>query len=216
MFTGIIEGMGKVISLFPHNEGMLLTLEIPFSEDTLSAGQSICVNGVCLTLTRIEKNRGVFFISHTTAASSNLSRLKTCDKVNLERSLRLNQELGGHILTGHVDEMVAIKSIQGKDIRFSMQGNTSRFLVTRGSVAIDGISFTIASMEKDCFSITVIPHTWDNTNIKYRRAGDMVNVETDILAKYVWRCLDSMQSTLGYPLSKGLTHEKLKASGFLF
>ena len=216
MFTGIIEGLGEVVSLSPFKDGKVLTLALPFSSDGLTVGQSISINGVCLTLTRTEKDKGAFFFSHTTAKTSNLNRLRIGDKVNLERALRLNQELGGHLLAGHVDEMSAVQAMQGRDIRFSIPEQTGRFLVTKGSIAIDGISLTIASIEKDHFLVTIIPHTWENTNIKYRRPGDMVNIEADIIAKYVWRYLNSMQGLQNSPASQGLMREKLQASGFLF
>ena len=216
MFTGIIEGIGRVVTLLPHAEGKILTLALPFQEGLLSIGQSLAVNGVCLTLTDIEKERGAYFLSQTTLKNTNLGRLRPGDLVNLERPLRLNEELGGHLITGHVDCTSTIEEIRGRQIRFSIPDEIMAYLVPKGSVAIDGISLTIASVEERSFWVTIIPHTWEHTNLNKRHKGGLVNVEADLIAKYVCRFLQVKQSPKGTAKGESLTKEKLLLTGFLF
>ena len=214
MFTGIIEALGEVISLIPYNEGKVLTLSLPFPKDQLTIGNSIAVNGVCLTLTKIGKERGSFYLSQTTLSDTNLNDLRSGNIVNLERPLQLNQELGGHLLTGHIDAKGSIEEIEKGQIRLSISEDIRPYLVSKGSIAIDGISLTISSMDVGCIWITIIPHTWENTNLKKRHKGDKVNMETDIIAKYVNRLLKTRQINIGETKKKGLTKEALRLSGF--
>jgi len=213
MFTGIIEGLGKVISLLPYEEGKKLILAVPFSEENLTIGQSIAINGVCLTLTSIVQRKGTFFLSHTTQEQTNLCHLRPGDLVNVERPLRFNQELSGHLLTGHVDTTTTIKAIKEREIQLQVPDEVRALLVPKGSVAIDGISLTIAFMDEDSFGITIIPHTWENTNLKKRQKGDQVNIEADIIAKYVNRLLHVRQISQDSK-TRELTKEKLELSGF--
>jgi riboflavin synthase len=216
MFTGIIEGLGKVVSLLPHADGKTLTLTLPFKEDGLTIGQSLAVNGVCLTLASIGKKTGIFDLSLTTLNHTNLGILRPGDLVNLERPLRLNQELGGHLVTGHVDVTSPIEEIKGRQIRFSIPEAIRGYVVSKGSVAIDGISLTIASIEERSFWVTIIPHTWKHTNLKKRRKGDRVNLETDLIAKYVDRLLKVRPFPWLKEKKRGLTKENLNLSGFLY
>jgi len=216
MFTGIIEGLGRVVSLLPRTDGKTLTLTLPFREDGLTIGQSMAVNGVCLTLTGIGKKTGIYDLSLTTLNHTNLGILRPGDLVNLERPLRLNQELGGHLVTGHVDVTTPVEEIKGKEIRFLIPDEIRGYLVPKGSVAIDGISLTIASIEEKCFWVTVIPHTWEHTNLKKRRKGDRVNLEADLIAKYVGRLLQVKPFPGVKEKKKGLTKENLDLTGFLY
>lgn len=216
MFTGIIEGLGQVISLLPYNEGKILTLSLPFSEEYLAIGKSLAVNGVCLTLTKTGKARGIFYLSKITLYHTNLNELRSGDLVNLERPLRLNQELGGHLLTGHIDTMSTIEEIKKGQIRLSIPEDIKAYIVPKGSIAIDGISLTISFMDEQNLWITIIPHTWENTNLKKRQKGDRVNIEADLIAKYVRRLLYTRHiSSEGFE-PKELTKEALQISGFLF
>ena len=215
MFTGIIEALAEVISLLPFNEGKILTLSLPFSEDLLAIGKSIAVNGVCLTLTKIGKERGSFYLSQTTLNNTNLNDLKSRDIVNLENPLRLNQELGGHLLTGHIDATSTIEEIRKGRIQLSISDYIKPYIVPRGSIAVDGISLTVSSLDEHYLWITIIPHTWENTNLKKRNKGDKVNIETDIIAKYVNRLLYTRQFSIPESKTKGLTKETLRQSGFL-
>ena len=215
MFTGIIEGLGEVISLLPHNEAKILTLTLPFPENNLAIGQSIAVNGVCLTITRIGKGKGVFYLSKTSLYNTNLNDLKPGDLVNLERPLRLNQELGGHLLTGHIDTTSIIEEIKRRQIRLTIPEDIKAYVVPKGSIAVDGISLTISSMNEQALWITIIPHTWENTNLKKRDKGDKVNLEADIIAKYVSRLLHTGKASTEKSKVKGLTKEVLQHSGFL-
>ncbi|MGA1840333.1 MAG: riboflavin synthase [bacterium] len=215
MFTGIIEAIGEVISLIPYNDGKILTLSLPFSEDLLSIGKSIAVNGICLTLTKAGKERGSFYLSQTTLDNTNLNDLKTGDIVNLEHPLHLNQELGGHLLTGHIDATSIIKEIRKGWIQLSLSENIKPYIVPKGSIAIDGISLTVSSMDEQYLWITIIPHTWENTNLKKRYKGDKVNIETDIIAKYVSRLLYIRKTSIEDSKTNILTKEALQLSGFL-
>jgi len=216
MFTGIIEGLGRVSSLLPRADGKTLTLTLPFEEEGLAIGQSLAVNGVCLTLTSIGKRTGSFDLSLTTLNHTNLGILRPGDLVNLERPLRLNQELGGHLVTGHVDVTTPVEEIKGGDIRLSIPDEIRGYLVPKGSVGIDGISLTIASLEENAFWVTVIPHTWEHTNLKKRRKGDLVNLEADLIAKYVGRLLQTRQLPGLIEKKKGLTKQDLNLTGFLY
>jgi riboflavin synthase len=215
MFTGIIEALGKVISLIPYNEEKILTLSLPFPEDHLAIGKSIAVNGVCLTLTKIGRERGTFYLSQTTLNDTNLDDLKSGDFVNLEHPLQLNQELGGHLLTGHIDATSTIEKIKKGRIQLSISEDIRPYIVPKGSIAIDGISLTISSMNEQYLWITIIPHTWENTNLKKRCKGDKVNIETDLIAKYVSRLLHTRQISIEESKTKGFTKEALRLSGFL-
>ena len=169
MFTGIIEGLGKVLSLVPFKEGKMLTLAPPFNKDLLTIGQSISINGVCLTISSMENSRVSFFLSKITLKTTNLPRLRPGEEVNMERPLRLNQELGGHILTGHIDEISTIKRIKGQELCLAIPESVSPYMVLKGSVAVDGISLTISAIDDIYFYTNIIPHTWENTNLKKRR-----------------------------------------------
>jgi len=215
MFTGIIEALGKVVSLKSVNDGKILTLILPFSKEDLGIGNSISVNGACLTLTNRERGCASFFLSQMTLKTSNLGGLIHGDWVNLERPLRLNQELGGHLITGHIDTISTIEEIKGEHVRFFLPEELKPFTVDKGSIAVDGISLTIAQLFGDSFTVSIIPHTRDNTTIQYKKKGDRVNIEVDLLSKYVLRILTS--DILNKPKRKGeeLTNERLLDYGYL-
>jgi riboflavin synthase len=193
MFTGIVEDLGTVESLKPTEQGGVITIytSLPISE--INIGDSITVNGACLTV--ISKNAGRFAmdVSAETLRCSNLGELKPGSRVNLERCLTLDKLLGGHLVSGHVDGVGRIVSIRpegdSKLFTFEVAPAQTRYLVEKGSVAIDGISLTIFSLHDCNFSVEVIPHTLRSTTLGFKSAGDAVNIENDMMVKYVEKIL---------------------------
>ncbi len=187
MFTGLVENTWKVRSLIQAGGGIKLTLD-PASAMELKIGDSISVNGVCLTV--IETGSSVAFeISPETMRSTNLGELKVNGKVNLERALKLSDRLGGHIVTGHVDGSAAItdKKNAGDYTFYTFEASPEilRYIVIKGSVAIDGISLTVTDLDSRSFRVAIIPHTLTATNIGEKGIGDKVNIEVDIVGKYI-------------------------------
>lgn len=190
MFTGIVEGVGKVESLVEREESWCLTLSLPFEQSNgLEAGASLAVNGCCLTFREQGGRFGEFDLLDETLNRTNLGRLKSGDFVNLERSVPATGRMGGHFVTGHIDGVGEVKIFEerGKNLYFrvSLPQQYSRYLVDKGCVAVDGCSLTVCEVEQDSFAIWLIPHTLEKTNLKQRRKGDKINLEFDILAKYV-------------------------------
>ena len=190
MFTGIVEGVGKVESLVEREESWCLTLSLPFEQSNgLEAGASLAVNGCCLTFREQGGRFGEFDLLDETLNRTNLGRLKSGDFVNLERSVPATGRMGGHFVTGHIDGVGEVKIFEerGKNLYFrvSLPQQYSRYLVDKGCVAVDGCSLTVCEVEQDSFAIWLIPHTIEKTNLKQRRKGDKINLEFDILAKYV-------------------------------
>lgn len=191
MFTGLVERVGRVEAL----RGGRLVLDAGF-EDVV-VGESIAVNGVCLTVVKIDRNILEFDLSEETLSRSNLRFLKRGDYVNLERALRPSDRLGGHILQGHVDFTSPIVRLQKTGEHWSLvveiKPGYEMYFVEKGSVGIDGISLTINKVERRFIYINVIPHTYQNTNLRFRKVGDMVNVEVDIIGKYVVNYLQRLE-----------------------
>jgi riboflavin synthase len=192
MFTGIVEGVGIVKSLEEQEESWLLQLDLPFSSgEGLDAGASLAVNGCCLTLREDGSSDGAFDLLDETLNRTNLGELKPGDRVNLERSLRADGRLGGHFVTGHIDGMGIIEVFEerGKNLYLQVKVDevSAKYLVDKGCVAVDGCSLTVCEVTDNSFAVWLIPHTLDKTNLKARKAGDRLNIEFDLLAKYVER-----------------------------
>ncbi|WP_456464368.1 riboflavin synthase [Persephonella sp.] len=189
MFTGLIEEVGKVSKIEKRSDGIMIQIKAEKILDDLKIGDSVALNGVCLTVVEIENGKISFDVSQETAVRSNLPELKTGDPVNLERALRLSDRLGGHIVQGHVDTVGFIKSInlkgQHTEFIFQFPEEFQDLVVEKGSIAIDGISLTVNYIMDNRISINIIPHTIQNTNLKERKTGDKVNIEFDILGKYI-------------------------------
>jgi riboflavin synthase len=197
MFTGIIEELGAVERLEPRATGSRLTVRAPLVSTGLRAGDRVSVNGVCLTVVDPQPSTFGADVAPETLRRSSLGALRPGSPVNLERALQAGARLGGHIVQGHVDgtgEVVSIESLGGENywLRVKVPPELDRYFVYKGSVAIDGISLTVAEIEGGIMSVTVIPHTWANTNLRACRAGDVVNLETDVLAKYVEKMLGAL------------------------
>lgn len=213
MFTGLIEEVGKVISTKPSVEG--LTIEI-YSDKLIrdaKDGDSIAVNGVCLTITKFTTHNILFDAVSETIKKSTLGELKVGAKVNLEPALKLGQKLGGHLVQGHVNHFGKITSIKNKGdnylLSISFPSDLQKYIVKEGSVAIDGISLTVAQIYSNELLCSIIPHTWKNTNLCSKIIGEKVNIEVDILAKYAENTKSN--STVS---KKGVTKEWLKKIGY--
>jgi riboflavin synthase len=198
MFTGIVEGTGIIKSISKiktANRMAVKRIEIDLGKlrRGLRVGDSVSVNGTCLTATSILKNIAIFEVVKETTKRTSLGLLKVGDLVNLERSLRINDRIEGHIVLGHVDGVGKIEDIQKipseTKIWISVNKQTAGLLVPKGSIAVDGISFTIVDVSNEVFSVALVPHTLAVTTFKSKKKGDKVNIEVDILSKYVAKLL---------------------------
>lgn len=189
MFTGIVERVGKVVDILPRGRGLVLVVDVGEVLEDLRIGESIAVDGACLTLVHFDGSILSFDVSYETVERSTVRYYRRGIFVNLERALRLEDRLGGHIVTGHVDTVGVIGEIkkEGDFYRLIVRypGVYSKYVAVKGSVAVDGISLTVASRIGDTFEVAVIPHTYNVTNLRYKRTGDFVNLEFDIIAKYI-------------------------------
>lgn len=194
MFTGIIQELGEVIEIKKLQGGAILRIKNDKIAFDSKIGDSISINGVCLTVVKKDRNELLFDLSEETLRRTNLGSLKTGERVNLEMSLTPQSKLGGHFVTGHVDTTGKImsKTYIGDMIKmeFKVPEEIMRFLVEKGSVAVDGISLTVVDILKDGFTVVIIPHTAKLTTMGFKDVGDIVNIEVDILGKYVARFLN--------------------------
>jgi riboflavin synthase len=190
MFTGLIESVGRVSRVEPMPGGIRLHVETPLATE-LATGDSIAHNGVCLTVVALDAKTLVTEISPETLRVTNLGDVAEGTLVNLERPLRADARLGGHFVQGHVDGTGTMTAVceEGEFWRFSFTypPALAPLLIPKGSIAVDGISLTVAALRADQFDVQIIPFTWDNTNLRARRAGERVNLECDMLGKYVAR-----------------------------
>jgi riboflavin synthase len=198
MFTGIIEKRGKVLRVSPRGQSKSLSLEISPDLTGLQLGDSINVNGACLTVVEIRGQTIDVDLSSETLQKTTLGDVKQGDGVNLERALRLSDRLGGHIVTGHIDATGTIVDRREEreflHLRVRIPGALSKYVVQKGSIAIDGVSLTVNDCREGEIQLTLIPYTLQETTLVEKRVGDRVNVETDILAKYVERLLGKGES----------------------
>ena len=197
MFTGLIVEMGEIVSVTKRDSGARLFLKAGNVSEEARMGDSISVNWTCLTVVEIKGKTLGFDMSDETLRSTNLGGLRAKDRVNLEPSLRLDSRLGGHFVTGHIDGVGTIKSRSAAGdmhkIVIATGNDITRFLVEKGSVAVDGISLTVVEVLPNGFSIVIIPHTAALTTIGFKGPGDTVNIEVDILGKYVSKFLHKGQ-----------------------
>lgn len=200
MFTGIIEEIGCVKNIHHLAKSVELVIESHLIFDDLKIGDSVSTNGVCLTVTRIQNNTFSCDVMNETLQRSSLGALTTNSHVNLERAMPANGRFGGHIVSGHIDGTGKIISIQKDDIatwyKISASKEILRYIVEKGSIAIDGISLTVASVSADCFSVSIIPHTASETILSEKHTGSVVNLENDIIGKYVEALLPNQEATL--------------------
>lgn len=213
MFTGIIEEIGTVKEFSKGSNSALIKVECKNAgvNADIKLGDSIAIDGVCQTVTEFSSGSFSAQVSLETLNLTTFSKLKSGDKVNLERALTLSSRLGGHIVTGHVDGLAKVKNIQKLsdfyNIKFEIEKSLEKYIAKKGSIAINGISLTIADVVSNEFSVAVIPHTFENTNLNNLKTGDFVNLEVDILAKYVEKILSTNNN-------KDISENFLKENGF--
>jgi len=193
MFTGIIENTGTIIQVEPDQKNKNFWLECDFT-DELKIDQSLAHNGVCLTVVAISGNQYKVTAIDETLAKTNLNELRPSDKVNLERCMRLNERLDGHIVQGHVDQIGTVKSIENFDgsylITINYDENISgNVTVSKGSICMNGVSLTVVNSGVGEFSVAIIPYTWEHTNLNSLKPGSVVNLEFDIIGKYIQRLM---------------------------
>jgi riboflavin synthase len=192
LFTGIVEGIGKVLDIKQNTKNrsaIKMTVDLGKNSKGLKLGQSVALNGVCLTVTGIDKSKCNFEMIEETTKKTDLGNLRIGGIVNVERSLKVGERLEGHFVLGHVDGVGKITKIEKKpkevQIWFEIPKSLARFVVQKGSIAIDGISLTVVDVKKNLASVCLIPHTIDVTNFSTKKVGDKINIETDILGKYL-------------------------------
>ena len=192
MFTGIVEGIGtvnKISKITKNRSAIEMTIDLGKQVKGLKIGQSVALNGVCLTATKLFKSKCIFEMIEETTKKTDLGNLKIGGVVNIERSLKAGDRLEGHFVLGHVDGVGVIKKILKKpkevQVYFEVPKNLAKYVVKKGSIAIDGISLTVVDIKKTLASVSLIPHTIEITNFHTKKVGDKVNIETDILGKYI-------------------------------
>jgi riboflavin synthase len=194
MFTGLVEALGRVVAVREENAGRRLVLEWPGLADPLALGESVAVNGCCLTAVEAEGDCFTVQAGPETLLRTNLGSRSTGDRVNLERSLRVGDRLGGHFVQGHVDCTASLVEWRADGewefLRFGIEPAWTRLMVPKGSIAVDGVSLTLVDVDADSFSVMLIPHTLGVTTLGGLEVGDSVNIEADMLAKHVAKLLD--------------------------
>lgn len=212
MFTGIIEEIGKVKSVVRHYNSIKLTIQASEILEDIKIGDSIATNGICLTVTAFDTNSFTADVMPETMKRTNFKDLKVNDMVNLERAMPANGRFGGHIVSGHIDGTGIITRIVKDDTAVRLSIATSpeilRFIVEKGSIAIDGISLTVTEVNNEFFSVSVIQHTQSFTTLTSKHIGDTVNLENDIIGKYVMRFVSPEEK------KKGISYNFLLENGF--
>lgn len=212
MFTGIIEEIGKIKSVSRGSRSVVLEVAADKVLEDTRIGDSIATNGVCLTVTAIRDGAFLADVMPETMYRSNLGGLRPGDRVNLERALCLNSRLGGHLVAGHIDGTGKITDQKKDDnaiwITITAGPEILRYIIAKGSVAVDGVSLTVADVNEQEFKVSVIPHTQAETTLTSKRIGETVNLENDMIAKYVEKLMNPGQE------GKGLTLEFLREQGF--
>ncbi|MBI4845390.1 MAG: riboflavin synthase [Candidatus Omnitrophica bacterium] len=214
MFTGIIEEIG-IVEKIVNGKLMHIIVRAELVLDNTKIGDSISVNGACLTVVDLDKRFIGFDIIKETQEKSNLSTLKTGERVNLERAMSVNTRFGGHIVSGHIDDtgIIEKKTKYAQECLLQIQASKCllSFLVPKGSIAIDGVSLTVVEVKEKSFTVFMIPHTLNRTTLGFKKSKDKVNLETDILSKYVFLYFEQKQKTGSGSFSK----EYLKKAGYI-
>ncbi len=213
MFTGLIEAVCVVKAVRRTGQTMLLSVDLGNLADDCKISDSIAVNGVCLTITKLSGSVADFDVSAETITKSTLELLKPSSEVNIERAVKADGRFGGHFVQGHIDGTAVVKAVdkqaQFAQIKFAAESELLDSMVPKGSVAVDGISLTIAGIDKDVFSVAIIPETLNKTTLAKVKISDKVNIETDIIVKTIKKQLEKI-----LPQTQPLTAERLKGLGF--
>jgi len=218
MFTGIIEGLGAISAIRPSGQGRRLTVDADFELTGSKIGDSISVSGACLTAVRIAGRRFDADVSPETTAKTTFGAARVGERVNLERAMRLSDRIDGHLVSGHIDGTGVIESREAVGnvlvVTIGVPEDLARFMIVKGSVAVDGISLTINTLEPGRFSVCIIPHTAGLTTVGFKPKGERVNIEADMIGKYVERFLSARQGPAAAP-PPGVTVEMLARAGFM-
>ncbi len=210
MFTGIVEEIGYIKSIKRGQNGIGLDIGCKKILDDLKIGDSVAVNGVCLTAVDVGGDYFSVDVSFETLSKSNIGELKIKEYVNLERALKVSDRLSGHMVLGHIDSKCSISNIRKTGdfyvININIDSNVYRYCVYKGSVCVDGISLTINKLLSSSMELLIIPHTFENTNLRYKKIGNYVNIEVDIIGKYVEKMLNGTKEPMN--------EEFLRSNGF--
>lgn len=215
MFTGLVEGIGRISALQPLADGLRLSVTAPFDLAEVKLGDSIAVSGPCLTVVALTRHSLTVEVSPETLQRTNLAAKAVGAGVNLERALRLGDRLGGHIVSGHIDcvgEVVRLRrGARHLQLTVSLPPPWSRYVIEKGSIALDGVSLTVNTVQGNEFTVNIIPHTASQTTLEDLRLGDRLNVETDIIGKYVEKLLQPREESA----FSRITPDLLARHGFL-
>ena len=215
MFTGIVEEIGKIKTIKKGKNSARLVINAKKVLEDVKLGDSIAVNGVCLTVTEFSNSEFGVDVMHESLKKSSLSTLKNDSSVNLERAMLLNGRFGGHIVSGHIDGTGKIINIKNDDnaiwYTISAKDKIMKYIIEKGSITIDGISLTVANLSESDFSVSIIPHTQEETILKTKKIGDIVNLENDCIAKYVEKLLNFKEKS---EVKKDITMDFLLENGF--
>jgi riboflavin synthase len=215
MFTGLIEGLGEVVAVEKLGADIRLSIRPDFAFHNPVLGESVAVNGTCLTVETVQNSCLTFYASEETLSCSNISLLAAKKKVNLERALALGSRLGGHLVSGHIDTMGTVKSIQNigqsRCITIEFAREWAKYIIPKGSVALDGISLTVNTCDFDFLTVNVIPETWKVTTIATWSKGQKINIETDMIGKYILR---SQYLENNKPQKSVINEDFLRENGF--
>lgn len=215
MFTGLVKEIGKVKKITPNREGLQLMVESKILLPEIAVDDSVAINGVCQTATAISDSSFTVQVVHSSLQKTTLGSLKVGDEVNLELALRLSDRLGGHLVQGHVNDKVVVSALHktGDNVLLTVElpENQARYVIKEGSITLDGVSLTVSQLEGHKATVSLIPHTYYATVLRNRKIGDAINLEVDVLAKYIERLLtpSSIQSE-----KVSITEDWLRSKGF--
>ena len=218
MFTGIIEEVGTLLATRKASKSESLTIEAPYVLQDAKVGDSIAVNGICLTATSISGNTFTADVMAETMRQTSLGTLHTGSKVNLERAMAAGGRFGGHIVSGHIDGTGQIESFVKEDnavwVTVKTPAKLLRYIIEKGSIAIDGVSLTVAYVDDTCFKVSLIPHTAAHTTLLSKKAGDIVNLENDIVGKYIDKLMHYETGVEEETTKSGISMDFLAKNGF--
>lgn len=216
MFTGIVEEIGRIEGVISSSKSAKITIKAHKVLEDVKLGDSICTNGVCLTVTSFNSAGFTVDVMAETMRRSNLRDIKPGTEVNLERALRASDRLGGHMVSGHIDGTGTIKGFEEEDnavwLTIEATSELLKYIAQKGSIAIDGVSLTVAYIDDKVFKVSIIPHTKDATTLIKKKVGEIVNLECDIIAKYIEKFLQTNEQA---PIKKGIDLNFLSNNGFL-